>query len=616
MHQPRVLPQRGHLHYTFGASTADDGTTPALSPQPKLKTVARRAAAVVSVLGTALSGSPVSAADALPATAETAVSASAYLSDILDLTIKAAVQTVVPLGVFGIVVILLFEIIDGKKSRRGDGQEQEEGLLSSVTSSLGKKGTPAQRKRRAAGFNIEVTKLNDRYTAASNVLTSALEGERSAVMAERREKAAKALTSDLVAGLSDTTLTQLAEAANEWSQVDRELEQKLAAKSKQLRLETVKKSGNSTSSGNGFKMPSLGALFSSKSDEYVDLFQEKVLAESEYLERLVEIFPEDKRAAFAEAVAQKDISLLGMASLMAEQNMTTTRPPRVFHLIFKGDVQASGVDALRNEISAVVGYANATLGDEVLLELESPGGTVVGYGLAGAQLERIKAAGLKLTISVGQVAASGGYLMACTADRIVASPFAVLGSIGVITEIPNVYERLTSEGIVVNTVTAGKYKRALTPTKKTEPEDIEKTKADLEDILKLFSGFVKKNRPSLNVSAVATGDTWFGPDALDVGLVDELGTLDDLILAYIQKGCDVVTIKTSAGGSPLNQLLMAEDDVSPRIWAGGAGAARLFASVLHLVADAVGGSSKVGKVQSRDVSNEYLMMSPDETARF
>jgi ClpP class serine protease len=161
-------------------------------------------------------------------------------------------------------------------------------------------------------------------------------------------------------------------------------------------------------------------------------------------------------------------------------------------------------------------------GDEAVVILQTGGGTVTGYGLAAAQLLRFKVAGLKLTVAVEQVAASGGYMMCCVADRIVASPFAVLGSIGVISDIPNVYERLKKEGIEFQTVTAGKYKRTLTPTKKVTQEDFIKSTADVENIFVLFRNFVGQNRPQLDMEKIATGETWFGTDAMErVLLCDE-----------------------------------------------------------------------------------------------
>ncbi|GMH67132.1 hypothetical protein TrRE_jg11114, partial [Triparma retinervis] len=217
----------------------------------------------------------------------------------------------------------------------------------------------------------------------------------------------------------------------------------------------------------------------------------------------------------------------------------------------------SQVANLREEISALT--LQQRPGDEVLLILQSGGGTVTGYGLAAAQLERLKSAGFKLTIAVEQVAASGGYMMACTGDKIVASPFAVLGSIGVISDQPNVYERLKREGVEFSTVTAGKYKRTLTPTKKPTKEDFEKSKEDVEGILVLFKDYVKRNRPGLDIDKVATGETWFGEDAVDLGLCDELKTKDDVILEYVKKGFECYEVEydesmTFGGGSGLGGL--------------------------------------------------------------
>jgi len=195
---------------------------------------------------------------------------------------------------------------------------------------------------------------------------------------------------------------------------------------------------------------------------------------------------------------------------------------------------------LREEVTAIV--QSAKPGDEALVILQTGGGTVTGYGLAASQLLRFKEAGMKLTIAVEQVAASGGYMMACVADRIIASPFAVLGSIGVITDIPNVYERLKEEGIEFQTVTAGKFKRTLTPTKKVTKEDFLKTKKDVEDIFALFRDFVAQHRPQLDIDKVATGETWFGEAALERKLCDDIKAVDDVITDYVDQGYDVFEV--------------------------------------------------------------------------
>ena len=225
-------------------------------------------------------------------------------------------------------------------------------------------------------------------------------------------------------------------------------------------------------------------------------------------------------------------------------------------LQFDGDPAASQTANLREEVTAVLKTADASRGDEVVLKLTTGGGTVTGYGLAAAQLLRLKDAGLKLTVCVEQVAASGGYMMACCGDKIIASPFAVLGSIGVITDIPNAYERLKQEGIEFQTVTAGDFKRTVTPTKKVTKEDLAKTESDIKEIFSLFKKFVKGQRPELDIEKVATGETWFGQDALDRHLCDELRTFDDVKLDLFEEGCEVLQVSYSPPPStPLEALL-------------------------------------------------------------
>eukprot|EP00981_Chlorochromonas_danica_P012849 scaffold5486_cov282-Ochromonas_danica.AAC.2 len=211
---------------------------------------------------------------------------------------------------------------------------------------------------------------------------------------------------------------------------------------------------------------------------------------------------------------------------------------------FKGDVMATAVNTFREEVTAFLTLANPGR-DEVLIRLNSGGGTVTGYGLAAAQIARLRERGYKVTVVVDEVAASGGYLMAAVADKIYCSPFTVIGSIGVIVTVPNVTERLTREGITVEDVTAGKFKRTLTPYKKPTNEDRTKVKEDAEGILTLFKAYLKQYRPQLDVDKLATGETWHGPQALALGLVDGIKTYDDLLLDYVEERKEVyhLTVK-------------------------------------------------------------------------
>ncbi len=204
------------------------------------------------------------------------------------------------------------------------------------------------------------------------------------------------------------------------------------------------------------------------------------------------------------------------------------RLPRLFVLDFDGDIRATAVDALREEVSAII--ATAKRDDEVLLRLESPGGMVPGYGLAASQLARLREANIRLTIAVDRVAASGGYLMACVADRIVAAPFAVIGSIGVVGQLPNFHGLLKRHDIEFELHTAGEHKRDLTVFGENTDEGRAKFRESLQAVHDLFKHHIGRYRPRLKLDDVATGEHWLGERALELGLVDDLGTSDDLLL--------------------------------------------------------------------------------------
>lgn len=201
---------------------------------------------------------------------------------------------------------------------------------------------------------------------------------------------------------------------------------------------------------------------------------------------------------------------------------------RVFVLTFIGDIRASAVINLREEITAVLNVARD--GDEVLLRLESAGGQVHAYGLAASQLLRIKDRNLPLTVAVDKVAASGGYLMACVADRILAAPFAIVGSIGVIAQLPNFNRLLKKNAVDFEQFTAGEYKRTVTLFGENTDKARAKLQQDLEETHSLFKEFVTEHRPVLAMDRVATGEFWYGRRALDLHLVDELRTSDDYLL--------------------------------------------------------------------------------------
>ena len=202
--------------------------------------------------------------------------------------------------------------------------------------------------------------------------------------------------------------------------------------------------------------------------------------------------------------------------------------PRLFVLDFKGDLRASAAASLREEVTAVLGVASEQ--DQVLLRLENPGGTVHEHGFAASQLVRIKQRKLKLLIAVDKVAASGGYLMACVADHVLAAPFAVIGSVGVIAQLPNFHRLLEEHGVDFELLTAGRYKRTLSLFGKNTDEGREKLRQELEEVHELFKAQIREHRPQVDVEQIATGELWYGMRALELKLVDELRTSDDFLI--------------------------------------------------------------------------------------
>ncbi|WP_206060548.1 protease SohB [Nitrincola alkalilacustris] len=257
----------------------------------------------------------------------------------------------------------------------------------------------------------------------------------------------------------------------------------------------------------------------SLNDRYQDMQHElehAVLDE----ETLKQQIKSERKKEKAEAKARKKAAKEGKLDELPERK-------RIYVLSFDGDMHASEVELLREEVTAVLSLARPE--DEVVLKLESPGGVVHDYGFAASQLERIRRKQIPLTICVDRVAASGGYMMACIANRLIAAPFAVLGSIGVVAQLPNFHRLLKKNDIDVEVLTAGEYKRTLTVFGENTEKGREKFLEDLEDIHCLFKEFVSDHRPQLDLEKVATGEIWFGKRALEHKLVDELMTSDEYL---------------------------------------------------------------------------------------
>jgi len=244
------------------------------------------------------------------------------------------------------------------------------------------------------------------------------------------------------------------------------------------------------------------------------------------IESLNERYDQREARLNSEILAKKERK----AWAKARKKAAKAPPPakRIYVLDFKGDTSASAVTRLGHEIDAVLTVARKT-DDEIVVRIDSPGGAVTGYGLAASQLTRFRTAAIPLTVCVDQVAASGGYLMACVADKIVAAPFAILGSIGVVAQVPNLNRLLKKNDIDFEEMTAGEFKRSVSIFGEITPAGREHFRGKLDSTHDAFKDFVRQSRPRLDIDKVANGDTWLGRYALPLGLIDELAASDDYL---------------------------------------------------------------------------------------
>lgn len=254
--------------------------------------------------------------------------------------------------------------------------------------------------------------------------------------------------------------------------------------------------------------------------------------------------------AFDEVKHHMHKEILGKKLPKAKKDKTIK--PSLYVLDFSGDIKASQVEQLRDEISAVLTIA--TPQDEVVVRLDSPGGAVNGYGLAASQLHRLRDKGIPLTVCIDKMAASGGYLMACVANRIVAAPFAIIGSIGVVAQMPNFHRWLKKNDIDIELLTAGEYKRTLTLFGENTDKGRKKFQEDLEQIHQKFRDYVLENRQQLDIDKVATGEHWLAKDAFDLRLVDALKTSDEYLNTKMQ-GFNAYKIKIHCKQSWAAKLL-------------------------------------------------------------
>jgi len=382
---------------------------------------------------------------------------------------------------------------------------------------------------------LKVVRLNDEVTAFQASLAEQVSGPSAGAKlrdsARRRRFAVlwQRILDDVV--MSDSEREKVQEAVQKYLKEERE---------RQEDFKTARSEWLSSLFDNSF----LGTM--SNRYRVTGSLDKKIRLQEELISNIRKALPDEKKFSNVKKVlGEVDISWLTDQDGHPD---AIEAPKTVYVLSFDGDPTAAGVSLLQQEVTAIL--ESSTPPEEVILKLKSPGGTVTGYGLAAAQLLRFRQHGVRLVVCVDELAASGGYMMACCGHKILISPFAAVGSIGVISGVPNAVERLDREGLKVIQTTAGKWKRTIDPFQAPTPEALAKAEEDVNRIYRQFSGFVKQNRPNIDIEDVATGEVWFGADALAKGLVDELQTSSEYIMQQIRNGHEVleVTYKKSAGG--------------------------------------------------------------------
>lgn len=324
--------------------------------------------------------------------------------------------------------------------------------------------------------------------------------------------------------------------------------------------------GTAVSAGSRGGKPEQGHIevrkLNERFDDMAQSLQEIVLEPAEAKQAFKQKKKEDKKAANERKKALKRGENI-------DPGGEAPQGGRIYVLDFNGDIRASAVSQLREEISAILTLASPE--DEVVVKLESGGGMVHSYGLAASQLDRLREKQVPLTVCVDKVAASGGYMMACIGNRIIAAPFAMVGSVGVVAQVPNFHRLLKKHDVDFEMLTAGQYKRTLTMFGENTAKGREKFVEDLEHTHELFKSFVAEHRPQVDIEEISTGEVWFGSNALDKQLVDQLGTSDQYLMDRREQA-DIFEIKHVARKNWQEKLgLAAESAISgavERAWQG------------------------------------------------
>lgn len=281
------------------------------------------------------------------------------------------------------------------------------------------------------------------------------------------------------------------------------------------------------------------------------------------IENLNEHYDQLEQSLKAHILGKKELKKEAKVWEEKQKKWDEEKRKRIFVVDFKGDMKAHAGDHLREEITAVL--TAATPEDEIVVRVESPGGVVHGYGFCASQLQRVKAAKIPLTICVDKVAASGGYMMAVVADKVLAAPFAIVGSIGVIAQVPNFNRILKKYDVDFKEYTAGEFKRTVSVLGEITPEGESKFKSQLEETHTLFKNHILAFRPKVDLHKVATGEYWYGQQAIELGLVDQIATSDDYLLAA-RHSADLIHVSYKVKKNLSEKISDAFGEVALRLW--------------------------------------------------
>lgn len=196
-----------------------------------------------------------------------------------------------------------------------------------------------------------------------------------------------------------------------------------------------------------------------------------------------------------------------------------------------GGFGATGVAAADQIVSQLKEVRENPNIKAVILKLNTGGGTVVGSDEIGREVERVRKSGKKVVAAMGEMAASGGYWIACKTDKIVANPGTFTGSIGVIMQLTKMKELYNKLGIEVNSFKTGPYKDMGSSNKDISPEEREIFQSLVNDSYQDFIKVVADGRKmdQARVRQLADGRIYTGKQAKDLGLVDELGDFTDAV---------------------------------------------------------------------------------------